>query len=53
MAQEFTSATFKNMYWAIGERDFGRLKLLTRSLAISRTKRNWIRHYLMSRLYGQ
>ena len=53
MAKEFTSATFKNIYWAIGERDLGRLKLLTRSLIISRTKRNWIRHYLLHRLFGR
>jgi poly-gamma-glutamate synthesis protein (capsule biosynthesis protein) len=53
MVETYTRGTFKNIYWAIGERDFARIGMLLKSLKVSRTKRNWIRHYLQMRLFGK
>jgi len=53
MVQKFSSTTFKNIYWAVGERDWSRLRTIFRGLRSTPTKRNWIRHYLAGKLTGR
>jgi len=53
MIRKFSHTTFKNIYWAVGERDWGRLRTIFRGLRSTPTKRNWIRHYLAGKLAGR
>lgn len=50
MIEKYSLATMKNIYWALGEGDWKRIRMNLASLKISRTKRNWILHYLKRRL---
>lgn len=52
MTRAYTTDVFKNIYWAIGERDWGRIWLLARAHRNSATHRRWVRHHLFGRLTG-
>ena len=46
MTGKFTRQVFKDIYWAIGERDWQKVRLFLASFRITPTKRKWVLHHL-------
>ena len=53
MVGVYTRQIFQNIYWAVGERDWDRIRTIFRGLAASPTKRGWILHFFRARLTGR
>jgi len=53
MTTRYTRDLLRNLYWAIGERDWPKAKLFLGSLRVSSTHRRWVRHYFRDKLLGR
>ena len=53
MTTRYTRDLLRNLYWAVGERDWAKAKLFLSSLRVSDTHRRWVRHYFRDKLLGR
>jgi len=53
MTTRYTRDLLRNIYWAVGERDWAKAKLFLGSLRVSNTHRRWVRHYFRDKLLGR
>ena len=51
MVSHWGKSFFQNLYWACGERDWNRVKLFLTTLKSTKTKRRWMRDFLLSPLF--
>lgn len=53
MTSRYTRSLARNLYWALGERDWRGIRLYLDSLRFSSTHRGWVRHFFRDHLPGR
>jgi len=53
MVRNYTRQMGKNIYWCIGERNWGLINTILNAWAKTPTKRTWMRHYFQRLLFGR
>jgi len=53
MTKRYTCHLMRHLYWALGERDWSKVRLFLNSLRTSATNRRWVRHYFKNKLTGR